>query len=173
MASVGINAAVLAEAHKLAEGEYHSILGLVRAIVTYRPATMTIDLDDGPIRTGALMVVVANAPFTGAGLTLAPDARMDDGKFDIAVYRHFSRWELMRHVLSIIAGRRRYSPKVRTWRSTVVRITSRRPLPARADARDLGTTPLELAVLRRSLRVVVPRRMDRPTPAEGGPALSA
>jgi diacylglycerol kinase (ATP) len=173
MASVGINAAVLAEAHRLADGKYESILGMIRAIVTYRPATMTIELDDETFRTGALMVVVANTPFTGAGLTLAPEARMDDGLFDVTVYRHFSRWELMRHVLSIVAGRRRYSPKVRTWRSAVVRISSRRPLPARADARDLGTTPLELTIEPRSLRVIVPRLADRAAPIEGGPALSA
>ena len=173
MASVGINAAVLAEAHKLAEGEFHSIVGIIGAIVRYRPATMTIELDDETIRTGALMIVVANTPFTGAGLTLAPDARLDDGLFDVAVYRHFSRWELIRHAFSIIAGRRSYSPKVRTYRSSRVRISARRPLPARADARDLGETPLELAVVARALRVVLPRRRDRASPVDGGPALTA
>jgi diacylglycerol kinase (ATP) len=171
MASVGINAAVLGEAHKLAEGSYRSILGLLRAIIVYRPATMTIELDDETVRTGALMIVIANSPFTGAGLTLAPDARMDDGLFDVAVYRHFSRWELIRHGLSIIAGRRSYSPKVRTYRSATVRIDSRRPLPARADARDLGTTPLELKIVPRALRVIVPRSTDRTSPDQGGPAL--
>jgi diacylglycerol kinase (ATP) len=172
MASVGINAAVLGEAHKLAEGSYRSIVGLLRAIVIYRPATMTIELDHETVRTGALMIVIANTPFTGAGLTLAPDARMDDGLFDVAVYRHFSRWELIRHGLSIIAGRRSYSPKVRTYRSARVRIGSRRPLPARADARDLGTTPLAFEIVPRALRVIVPRSTDRAAPEAGGPALT-
>jgi diacylglycerol kinase (ATP) len=161
MASVGINAAVLAEAHKLAEGAYDSLLGMLRAIVTYRPATMTIAMDEETVETGALMVVVANTPFTGAGLALAPEARLDDGRFDIAVYRHFSRWELARHVLAIVAGRRRYSPKVRIFRSARVRVTAHRPLPVRADARSLGTTPVELEVVPRALRVVVPRRQVR------------
>jgi diacylglycerol kinase (ATP) len=172
MASVGINAAVLAEAHRLAEGAWDSIMGMIRAIVTYRPATMRLEMDDETVESGALMVVVANTPFTGAGLTLAPEARMDDGRFDIAVYRHFSRWELTRHVLSIVAGRRRYSPKLRTYRSTRVRIAAHRPLPARADARSLGTTPLELEVVPRALRVMVPRRQARAPMAAGGPALT-
>jgi len=173
MASVGINAAVLAEAHRLAEGDYESIVGMIRAILTYRPATMTLEMDDETVETGALMVVVANTPFTGAGLTLAPEARMDDGRFDIAVYRHFSRWELARHMVSIVAGRRRYSPKVRTFRSKGVRITAHRPLPARADARDLGTTPIELEVVPHALKVVVAAHESRPPAALGGPALSA
>lgn len=172
MASVGINAAVLGEAHKLAEGAYDSILGMLKAILTYRPATMTIEMDEETVETGALMVVVANAPFTGAGLTLAPEARLDDGRFDIAVYRHFSRWELARHVVAIAAGRRRYSPKVRTFRSARVRITAHRPLPIRADARSLGTTPVELEVMPKAVRVVVPRRGARAPAAAGGPALA-
>jgi diacylglycerol kinase (ATP) len=98
---------------------------------------------------------------------------MDDGRFDIAVYRHFSRWELARHMVSIVAGRRRYSPKVRTFRSKRVRITAHRPLPARADARGLGTTPIELEVVPGLLKVVVPRRESRPPASLGGPALSA
>jgi diacylglycerol kinase (ATP) len=173
MASVGINAAVLAEAHKLAEGAYDSILGMLRAILTYRPATMTIEMDEETVETGALMVVVANTPFTGAGLALAPEARLDDGRFDIAVYRHFSRWELTRHVLSILAGRRRYSPKVRTFRSARVRITAHRSLPVRADARSLGATPVEFEVVPRALRVVVPPRRMRAPVAAGGPALTS
>ena len=172
MASVGINAAVLGEAHKLAEGSYHSILGIVRAIVAYRPATMIIELDEGTVRTGALMIVVAIAPFTGAGLTLAPEARLDDGLLDVVVYRHFSRWELIRHGLAILAGRRAYSPKLRTWRSSRVRISAHRALPARADDRDLGTTPIELSVDRGAVRVVVPARATRAASAAGGPALT-
>ena len=172
MASVGINAAVLGEAHKLAEGRNRSIVGIIRAIVAYRPATMIIELDEGTVRTGALMLVVANAPFTGVGLTLAPDARLDDGKFDVVAYRHYSRLELIRHGLAIMAGRRAYSPKIRTWRSTRVRISSHRPLPARADDRDLGTTPLELSVDAKAVRAVVPRRATRASPAAGGPALT-
>jgi diacylglycerol kinase family enzyme len=97
---------------------------------------------------------------------------MDDGLFDIAVYRYFSRWELVRHGLSIIAGRRSYSPKVRTYRSAAVRIDARRPLPARADARSLGTTPIRLEIVPRALRVIAPRAPDRPAPEAGGPALT-
>lgn len=173
MASVGINAAVLAEAHRIKEGAHGSIVGMLRAIVAYRPATMTLEMDEETVETGALMVVVANTPFTGIGLTLAPDARLDDGKFDIDVYRHFSRWELLRHVVSIVAGRRRYSPKVRTYRSARIRIAARRPLPARADARDLGVTPIELEVVPGALRAVVPPRRSRAPASRGGPALTA
>ncbi len=171
MASVGLNAAILGEAHRFAEGSF-DLIGLVRAVVRYHSAPMTIDLDDGTVHTGALMVVVANTPFTGAGLTLAPAARLDDGLFDVAVFRHFSKFELLRHLVSIVAGHRRYSPKVETHRSARVRVSGQRRLPARADDRDLGTTPIEVVVVPSALRVVVAPPEDRVAASDGGPALT-
>ena len=91
----------------------------------------------------------------GVGMTVAPDARLDDGRFDVTVFRHFSKFELLRHLASITFGRRKYSPHVTTYRSAKVRITSRHPLPARADSHDLGTTPLECVSHHAALRVIV------------------
>lgn len=102
------------------------------------------------------MVSVANGPYTGIAFTVAPGAELDDGRFDVSVFRGFSRWELLRHFLSITLGRRAYHPKVVTRRSSRVRIESRHPLPARADSHDLGTTPVEFVTRKAALRIVVP-----------------
>jgi diacylglycerol kinase (ATP) len=170
--SVGINASILKHAHDVAEGSFESVIALLRAVVRYRPTRMTIVLDDQTIRTRSMMVAVANAPFTGLGLTLAPGARMDDGLLDVAVFRQYSKWELLRHLGSIVAGRRNYSPRVRTYRSASIRIESGRPLPARVDERDLGSTPIEVTVDPRCLNVVVARPAERLDPEAGGAALT-
>ena len=156
VASVGLSAALFAEANRVDQGEYHGVLGAIRILLQFRPRRMRIHLDDGPVATRALMVAVANGPYTGFGFTVAPGARLDDGMFDIAVFSRFSRVELVRHLGSIAAGRRQYHPKVSTYRSREVTIESRHPLPARADANDLGTTPIRCVVRRAALRVVVP-----------------
>jgi diacylglycerol kinase family enzyme len=152
---------------------------LVRAVwvaFRYRPARMRIKLDDGLVETRALMVTVANGPYTGVGMTVAPEARLDDGKFDIRVFRHFSKAELIRHLFSIAFGRHVYSPHIATYRSTRVRIDSSSPLPCRADSHDLGTTPVEFVIRPRALRVVVPpggppRGAAGPAPAGEAPGV--
>ncbi len=88
-------------------------------------------------------------------MTVAPDARLNDGKFDVRIFRHFSKWELVRHFASIAFGRRRYSPRVATYRSANVTVVGKRPLPCRADSHDLGTTPLECHMRPASLKVIV------------------
>ena len=154
--SVGMNAAMFREAARFDDGDWASILRTVWVALRYRPARMRLDLDEGPVRTTALMVTVAIGPYTGVGMTVAPGARMDDGQFDVRVFRGFSKWELIRHLASIAFGRRRYAPHVSTYRSATVRIRSRHPLPARADGTDLGTTPVTFRTLPGALKVVVP-----------------
>jgi YegS/Rv2252/BmrU family lipid kinase len=154
--SVGMNAAMFREFQRFDDGDWLSILRTVWVALRYRPARMRLELDEGIVRTPALMVAVANGPYTGAGMTVAPDARLDDGRFDVRVFRGFSKLELIRHLVSIAFGRRRYAPRVSTYRSARVRVTGAHPLPCRADSRDLGHTPVEFVVRPGALRVLVP-----------------
>ncbi len=154
--SVGMNAAIFREAARFDDGDWLSIVRTIWVALRYRPARMRLELDDGrQVRTTALMVTVANGPYTGAGMTVAPNARLDDGRFDVRVFRGFSKFELLRHLAGIAFGRYRYAPRVSTYRSSHVRITSAHPLPCRADSRDLGTTPIEFSVRPAALRVLV------------------
>ena len=155
--SVGMNAAIFREAQRFDDGDWVSILRTIWVALRYRPARMLLELDEGTIRTRALMVTVSIGPYTGAGMTVAPDARLDDGRFDVRVFRGFSKWELIRHLSGIAFGRWRYAPHVSTYRSAAVRISSAHPLPARADGIDLGTTPVSFRTLPGALRVVSPR----------------
>ena len=158
-ASVGMNAAMFREANQFEKGDWLSILRTIWVALRYRPARMHVELDGAQrVRTRALMAVMALGPYTGAGMTVAPEARLDDGKFEVRIFRGFSKLELIRHLAGIAFGRYRYAPHVSTYRAAHVRVTSHHPLPCRADSRDLGTTPLEISIRPRALCVIVPRQ---------------
>lgn len=154
-ASVGLNAAMFATAQHFEDGDYGSPFKVLAVAFRYQPARMEVELDDETLTTRALMVTVSNGAYMGVAMTVAPDARLDDGHFDVRVFRRFSKLELLRHLASIAFGRRRYSPNVSTHRSAKVRITSHHPLPIRADAHDLGSTPLECVSRHAALRMIV------------------
>lgn len=162
--SVGLSAALFAEAQRIDDGHYAALVPFIGVLARHRPATVRLRLDDRTITSKVLMVTVANTPYTGLGLTLAPDARLDDGLLDVRIVGRFSKTELVHHFWSIAFGRRAYHPRIRTERSRRVRIESHRPLPVRADDRDLGTTPVEVSLRERCLWVIVPGQG-----ATGGP----
>jgi diacylglycerol kinase (ATP) len=155
IASVGLSAEILGLAHAFDKGHHGSALELIRVLTQLRRVNIRLRLDDRAVQTRALMVVVANGPYTGLGLTLAPEARLDDGELDVRIYRRFSRVELLRHFWSIAFGRRAYAPEVVEYRAR--RVVLETPgLPVRADAFDLGKSPIEFGVHARALRVIAP-----------------
>lgn len=160
VASVGLNAPVFQAAQRFDAGEWRSILEAIWIAIRYRPARMTIRMDEGVVITRALMVTVANGSYTGLGFTVAPHARLDDGMFDVTLFRRFSRTGLLLHFAKIAFGRKTYSPNVTTFRSRVVEILSASPLPCRADSRDLGTTPIYFNCRPGCLRVICAKGED-------------
>jgi diacylglycerol kinase (ATP) len=154
--SVGMHAAMFREANRFDDGDWSSVVRTVWVALRYRPARMELRLDDRVVRTRALMVSVAIGPYTGLAMQVAPDADLDDGRFDVRVFRGFSKGELLRHLAGIAFGRYRYAPHVSTYRSRRVAVHTAHPLPARADSHDLGHTPVTFEILPHALGVIAP-----------------
>jgi len=156
--SVGLHAAVFREARRADSdsGRYRALWSALWMLVRYRPPRMVIHLDDRVLTTRALAVSIANGPYSGLGFTVSPDASLDDGLLDVVIFSRFSRTELIRHFGSIAFGRRQYTPRTATYRTSRVRIEGVHPLPCRADAHDLGLTPVEYITRPGALRVIAP-----------------
>jgi diacylglycerol kinase (ATP) len=155
--SVGMHAAATRELPLVDRGDYGAIVRSIMAAIRYRPSEVRIELDgDRTIATKAVVVAVANGPFMGPGLAVAPDASLDDGLFDVRVFLHYTKAELLGYVASILRGRRPHERRSLTERASRVRITSDRPLAVRADAADLGSTPVVFEIRERVLTVVAP-----------------
>ncbi len=160
--SVGMHAAATRELPLVDRGDYGAIVRSIVAAFRYRPSEMRIELDgDRTITAKAVVVAVANGPFMGPGIAVAPEALLDDGLFDVRVFLHYTKRELLRYVSSIVRGRRPQERRSLTERAGWVRVTSGRPLAARADAVDLGTTPVVFEIRPGVLTVVAP---DPPPP---------
>ena len=156
-ASVALYAAVARDLALVDDGDYGAILRSLEAAVRFQPSEMTIELDgDRTIETAALLVVIANGPYMGAGLTVAPEASLDDGLFDVRIFTHETKAELTRYLASVAFGRHVEDPRALTERAATVRITSLEPLPAHADSHDLGTTPVVFRSRAGVLRVLAP-----------------
>lgn len=152
-AGVGIDAALTPLLNQIDSGRWWSLGDLFRVAFRYRPIRMVISVDGRRTTVKALMVVVANTPYYGAGFELSPDAEVDDRRFDVTVFDRFSRWELIRYGWQIYRGRRPYHPSVHRMHGRSVAISTSRPLPAHADTYLAGTTPLRFQLLPGALAV--------------------
>jgi len=161
--SVGIHAAATRELPLVDRGDYGAIVRSIVAAFRFRPSELRIELDgDRTIVVNAVAVAIANGPFMGPGLPVAPEALLDDGLFDVRVFLHETKGELARDLTSLTIGHPPDERHTLTERARRVRITSSRPLPVRADAMDLGTTPVVFEIRPTALVVVAPDRPASP-----------
>lgn len=105
----------------------------------------------------ALLVAVANGPYYGGGFAVAPAARLNDGKLTVAVFRRFSKYELIRHFVSISQGRRCFSPKLEMFSARRVKVSAFRRLPVHLDGMPFGHAPIRLEAVPKALRVYAPQ----------------
>jgi YegS/Rv2252/BmrU family lipid kinase len=115
----------------------------------------TIEYDEEQMELPALMICVANGPREGGGFLVAPDARADDGLFDLSITREVSRPAMLGLIPHFMNGTHIDREPVTMTRARRVRITSADEMVAHVDGEVLFTDGHEITceILPQRLRV--------------------
>jgi YegS/Rv2252/BmrU family lipid kinase len=137
----------------------------LRALAGWRPATFTVEIGDpgGTHEFDGYAVVVANNPYFGAGMQVAPPALIDDGVLDVVLMRHAPKLTFVRALMKIKDGSHVTLPQISLHRGTDITISMSRDLPAAADGEPMSCamplaagTQLRIRALPAALSVLVP-----------------
>ncbi len=156
VATIGLAADLQADATRASEGRLRSALDLLVRAIRHRRTRIWLQLDGGrEIRHRAVSVAIANGGFTGRGMEVAPDVRIDDGQLDVVCFLGYGPLEVLKELFRVTLGIGSGTTTA-TYRAARVRIRTHHPLPVRADSNDVGTTPVELEARPEGLRVIAP-----------------
>jgi len=153
-AGVGLDAAGFGAVELGGRAGWRFALRAMWRALRRRRTRMLIELDGEVLRRRAPAVTVCIGPYHGLGFALVPDADPADGLLDIAVFSGMGQLAVVRHFLRVARGRERHEPRIELLRGR--RLTVRgehRVLPAHADGRSMGVTPVTFEVQPGSLRV--------------------
>ena len=127
----------------------------LHAFRTLRPVPLRVWIDDEAQALSAGMVWVLNTPKYADFLRGAPDARLDDGRWEVYLFPTGRLGELLR---AAVRGLVAHLPggAVQMRRARRVRIESEEPVPFQVDGDLGGTTPVEVELLPERFRLVVP-----------------
>lgn len=114
-------------------------------------------IDDQRVYRRSILVVVSNSRVYSAGLTMATDARLDDGLLDVDVFAGTGFGDSMRTALGVITGLHVRDPRHSVYRGRTIQVESDRPLAVHVDGEPFGTTPLHCQVVPKGLTVLLPR----------------
>lgn len=153
----------IANASRWLRGPLVYPIAALRAVASWRPARFEITGDSGHHDFAGYAVVVANSAYFGAGMMVAPPARVDDGVLDLVLMRHGPKTSFVRALMKIKDGAHTTLREVRLERDHALTLTVDRAMPAAADGETLvcaapleAGSPLRIRALPRALTVIVP-----------------
>ncbi|NKY89366.1 diacylglycerol/lipid kinase family protein [Nocardia veterana] len=106
------------------------------------------------VDTEAVMVAVGNTRTYGGGMLICPDAILDDGLLDLTVVGAMSRWEMVRLLPALAAGKRIDHPAVTHYCARTITLTAE--VPVTADGDPAGLLPATFRVEPGALTVLTP-----------------
>lgn len=126
VAGTGIDVTVLdyaQSAKRYVRGLLPYLWGVLRALLAYRPVEVTLSVDGAEEeRHTILLLSIGNGRYIGGGINVAPDARPDDGLFDLLVIENLPRWKIPPHLPKMLNGKIRQVPGARYQRCRQVTV---------------------------------------------------
>src|SRR6476646_2890525 len=159
VAGVGMDADANARANRMppwlkSRGGY--VLAALQSLIAFKPAAMNITAEGREIRRSAFFIAVGNALSYGGGMKVTPRAALDDGLLDICLVSRMNKLKLLCWVPTIFFGKHLHLKELEYLRAAQITIEAERNLDLYADGDYAAQTPVEIGLIRRGLRVIVP-----------------
>jgi diacylglycerol kinase (ATP) len=162
VAGFGVSGRVVQKAESLGKalgGRLTFTLAAARALVGWRDQGVRWRVDGGPWQEERLTALaVCNGRFFGGGMTVAPRARVDDGLFDVTVWKDLGLSDFILKRSMLYDGTHVRLPNTRTLRASMVEAEpiGDTPVLLDVDGEQPGMLPARFEVLPGALHVRAP-----------------
>jgi len=140
-------------------GRSRYIASALRAFCTSRAIGVRAEFpqsDLPPLEVNSLLAAVLNTPTYGAGIRLAPDARLDDGWLDVVIVEDLSVFQVLALLPRLLMSGELRTPHIKRLRVQAVKFTTDRQCMFHGDGEILGPTPVKIEVVPGAVRVLAP-----------------
>jgi len=158
LTAVGLSATIYPMIKEVPEGKLSGIKNAVMTFLKYdTKPTVFLTLDgESKIEVETMLVTIANVPLIGAKNLLAPDASMEDGLLDIAVYPDFSKAELLGYFVKTAHEGSTPDGRIQRYRARKIKVKTSPKLDVAAEGIILGKGTARIKILPGALRVIAP-----------------
>ena len=167
MINIGFDCAVAKEAQKLKyiSPKFSYILGVIKVIFRKIGTPMKLIFDDGTVISDNLtLTAIGNGKFCGGGFMAAPEAKLDDGLFDLCVIKKVTR----RRFLSLVGmykkglhvGNKKAEKYMSYHKCSHLKMEFNKPIPICIDGEIKGAKTVELTVIRNAFNFVIPKKNE-------------
>ncbi|MCH8299697.1 MAG: diacylglycerol kinase family lipid kinase [Candidatus Marinimicrobia bacterium] len=157
-AGVGFNGIVseVAKSVKYLKGMSVYIWSVVKTAIRYKSIPLKISINGRLIEDNIFMVSICNSKSEGGGFIIAPNAKNDDGLFDVTIIRHTGYTKLLLNLNKALTGNLNKLKEVETIKGNSILIESEYPMPVHVDGEVISLIlhKVEASILESSLKVI-------------------
>jgi len=129
----------------------------IRALASWKPTRFEVALDGSPLEFEGYTVAVANSPYYGGGMKVAPAADPADGLLDVVFVKRSSKLRFIANLPKVFSGTHVELDVIETHRAREVVVRADRPFDVYADGDPITTLPATIRLVAGALRVIAPR----------------
>lgn len=130
--------------------------GLVATVqaMLIKPLQLEIEYDNESARKINLIgLVIGNGNECAGGMKLTPDAKLNDGLFDVLSMHEMNRAERLRNLSKVYSGTHVLSKYFSVKKCKKIKIRSDRNVVLEADGEILGNSPFEINIMPSAIRI--------------------
>ena len=156
LAGVGLDAQVVQATSWEAKKNFGPLSYLISAaqIAAQKPPKLFVEAD-GEVREGSF-VLIGNGRYYGGPVAFFKEARIDDGKLDVLIFKNLAYLDIARYVTNVFMGKHTQLHDVEYFQTKKAVVRSEDEVPVEVDGEVVATLPVTFRVSSRKLRVVVP-----------------
>jgi YegS/Rv2252/BmrU family lipid kinase len=157
LAGVGLDAQVVKETSHASKRSFGPLSYLISAaqIAARRPPKLYIESEDTSVDEGSF-VLIGNGRLYGGPFPCFKHAIIDDGLFDVVVFKRLGYLEIIKYLQDVIFSSEIRAPEIEYFQTCDLRITSEQDVPLELDGELAGKCPVEFQIRQKALRVLAP-----------------
>jgi diacylglycerol kinase (ATP) len=122
--------------------------------LSMKPLTLSVKFDNDPVQELALIgLVIGNGTECAGGMKLTPDAKLNDGFFDVLSMNDMKVTDRMLNLSKVYSGKHILSPYFSIKRCKKLQIRSDKKILMEGDGEILGNAPFEVEILPLAIKV--------------------
>ena len=156
LAGVGFDAQIVQETSRDFRKQFGPLSYLVAAtqIASRKPPNLIVE-SGGKQQTGSF-VLIGNGRYYGGPFVIFKDAKVDDGKLDVMIFKNLGYLDIVRYLSGIVFGTHADMHDVEYFQTRKVVVRSAGDVPVEVDGEVIGCLPVTFRISPHKLRVIAP-----------------
>lgn len=162
ISSIGFDADVVFNADKFKKvpgitGSMAYVISIIYTVLKKKISKIKLHIDGREMKLNILLAAIANGRFYGGGMLAAPEAKIDDGLFDICLVSEANRFQILSLFPKYIKGKHGQLDEVQFLRGKKILIESKEELCLNIDGEIFSSCTIAFEIIEKGIKVIFPK----------------